>query len=148
MPCLLEAVAAAPTEARSWRLLAEALLALNTRPALDAVARQALAEERLDPDVAAGVAVAAALAAYVTGDIEDCRAWHAGGERLLAAGKSERGIRGLASRQRQLVRRLLGDRSGRYDWDTLVYALYLRELLRRGAAGEDDGGGEALYQRR
>jgi hypothetical protein len=126
---LTAAVAAAAADGRAWRLLAEALFATGARESLGDLAARAVATETVDPLVAAAVAIAAALAAYVAGDGADCRSRLGTANRVLAVRANERSLRGLQSRRRLLVRRALDDPTERIEWSTVVYAAYLAQLL-------------------
>jgi hypothetical protein len=140
----LTAAVAATADGRSWRLLAEALFATGSRESLGNLAARAVATEAVDPLVAAAVAIAAALAAYVAGDEGDCRSRLAAADRVLALRADERSLRGLHSLRRLLARRVLEDPTEKVEWATVVYAVYLAQLLAFRDAHRDLAAAEGL----
>ncbi len=128
VPALAKAIASRPIDQRAWRLLGEALLALDARAPLEDLAGASGQEASLDPVIVAGLMVSAALAAFVADEPQACRQWLDAADRKLAGDGSEEALRALHQRA---VRRLLADREERREWDVVVYVSYLDSLLSR-----------------
>ncbi len=128
VPALAKTIASHPVDQRAWRLLGEALFALDARVPLDDLAGAAGERVGLDPVIGSGVMVSAALAAFVADEPEACRRWVDAADRTLAGDGGKEALRAI---QRRAMRRLLADREERSEWDVVIYARYLDGLLPR-----------------